>query len=290
MEKDIQNDQELYSYFVQRNATLCEDNFSYLMEHKEVKLMISDYLSNILLHKPDDVFKYTKDYFRILSNKPEINKILVVVGPDGSGKSSLIKKLIEEFHEKFEFPRYCTTIDGQVQSQTQGDKKFYTVEKEKFLEMINDDDLIIYNFDNDEYEGISKTEINRIFNSNKVRIFYIYFLISILECDITTANRYYNSGIEATYVAVLPPSIEALRERLKLSGKGNTATINKILETSSKEIDEIQISSFFSHKIINDKLETGYLDFKNSIVSSFPHVKSNYEELEEMNNKLLHLG
>lgn len=170
MEKDIQNDQELYSYFVQRNATLCEDNFSYLMEHKEVKLMISDYLSNILLHKPDDVFKYTKDYFRILSNKPEINKILVVVGPDGSGKSSLIKKLIEEFHDKFEFPRYCTTIDEEVQSQTQGDKKFYTVEKEKFLEMINDDDLIIYNFDNDEYEGISKTEINRIFNSNKVRI------------------------------------------------------------------------------------------------------------------------
>jgi guanylate kinase len=290
MEKDIQNDQELYSYFVQRNATLCEDNFSYLMEHKEVKLMISDYLSNILLHKPDDVFKFTKDYFRILSNKPEINKILVVVGPDGSGKTSLIKKLLEEFPDKFEIPRYCTTLPNNEEIQTKGDKKFYSVEKEKFLEMINDDDLILYNFDNDEYEGISKTEINRIFDSNKVRFYFTYFLISILESDINTANRYYNAGVEATYVAVLPPSMDALRERLKISGKGNTATINKILETSSKEIDEIQISSFFSHKIVNDGLETGYLDFKNSIVSSFPFVRSNFEELEEMNNKMLYHG
>jgi guanylate kinase len=284
MEKDIQNDQELYSYFVQRNATLCEDNFSYLMEHKEVKLMISDYLSNILLHKPDDVFKFTKDYFRILSDQPEINKVLVIVGPEGCGKTTLIHKLLEKFPGKFEFPRYCSTL-ASMDGINQGDKKFYSVEKEKFLEMINDDDLILYNFDNDEYEGISKKEINRIFDEGKVRLF-ILLLISILESDILTANRFYNAGIEATYLAVLPPSMDALRERLKFSGKGNTATINKILETSSKDIHEIENTSFFSQKIVNDGLETGCLDFMNSIISSFPMVRENYSVLEDLNVKL----
>ena len=49
------------------------------MEHKEVKLMLNDYLSNILLHKPDDVFKYTKDYFQILCETPDIDKILILL-------------------------------------------------------------------------------------------------------------------------------------------------------------------------------------------------------------------
>ena len=63
LEEEIQNDQELFSYFRDRNTTLCQDNFHFLMEHPEVKRLLNDYLSNILLHKPDDVFKFTKDYF-----------------------------------------------------------------------------------------------------------------------------------------------------------------------------------------------------------------------------------
>lgn len=160
MESNINNDQELYSYFVQRNATLCEENSSYLMEHKEVKLMINDYLSNILLHKPDDVFNFTKDFFRVLSEKPETNKVLVVVGPQGTGKSLLIEKLMQDYPDKFEFPKKTTTRNGNTD--------FYVVAKEKFLEMINEDVLVDYHFEKDDYEGISREEINRIASEDKV--------------------------------------------------------------------------------------------------------------------------
>ena len=37
MEEEIKNDQELYSYFRDRNTTLCKDNFTFLMNHPEVK-------------------------------------------------------------------------------------------------------------------------------------------------------------------------------------------------------------------------------------------------------------
>lgn len=265
MEKDIQNDQELYSYFVQRNATLCEDNFGYLIDHKEIKLMINDYLSNLLLQKPDDVFKFTKDYFRVLSEKPEINKIIFVVGPEGVGKTSLTQKLMTEMPDKFEFPKLCTT-------KTQHTENYYFVEKEKFLEMINEDELIDYNFDNDEYEGITKSEIQRIFEIGK---------ISIIKVGINEAIKFYHLGLPATYIAVVPPSIETLRERLKILKKGNTATINKILDASAKELLEIESSSFFSQKIINDDLDTGFEDFKKSIISAFPFLKKDYKEIEE---------
>ena len=94
-EKDIHNDQELYSYFVQRNSTLCEENSDYLMHHKEIRLLLSDYLSTLLLHKPDDVFKFTKDYFRILNDFPDVSRVLIVLGPESIGKSYLIKRLIK---------------------------------------------------------------------------------------------------------------------------------------------------------------------------------------------------
>lgn len=48
----MKQDQELYSYFVQRNQTLNEDNYNYLSLHPEVKQLLSDYLSNVLLYKP----------------------------------------------------------------------------------------------------------------------------------------------------------------------------------------------------------------------------------------------
>ena len=94
MEEEIRNDQELYSYYRDRTTTLTKDNFMYLMSHPEVKRLLNDYLSNILLHKPDDVFKFTKDYFKFLSDKGESDKFVILVGPNSVGKTTLINKIL----------------------------------------------------------------------------------------------------------------------------------------------------------------------------------------------------
>lgn len=107
-------------------------------------------------------------------------------------------------------------------------------------------------------------------------------MITIIEIDINGAHRINNSGIEATYIAVTPPSCEVLRERIKKTKNFNTATINKILEVVLKEIQEIDNSSFFTGRIVNDDFETGYDDFKNCVISSFPFLKPNYSEFQKI--------
>ena len=113
LEEEIQNDQELFSYFRDRNTMLCQDNFNFLMEHPEIKRLLNDYLSNILLHKPDDVFKFTKDYFKFLCDKGESHKLVVLVGPNSVGKTTMIDYIIKQFPDNFLRPDFRSTVkDG----------------------------------------------------------------------------------------------------------------------------------------------------------------------------------
>jgi guanylate kinase len=268
MEEEIRNDQELYSYYRDRTTTLTKDNFMYLMSHPEVKRLLNDYLSNILLHKPDDVFKFTKDYFKFLSDKGESDKFVVLVGPNSVGKTTLINKICEDFPENFETPKHIVTNNKE---------NCINVSKEEFMDGINNKTIIVYSYDNkeNEYEGISKEEIERINNSGK---------IAILEIDLKGAKTINNSSVDANFIGVLPPSMDALRVRIKQNTKLNTASINNVLEFAETEVKEIENLTFFGFRIMNDELETGYKDMKNAIISLYPFLKYKPEDIEAIKN------
>ncbi len=268
MEEKIRNDQELYSYYRDRTTTLTKDNFMYLMSHPEVKRLLNDYLSNILLHKPDDVFKFTKDYFKFLSDKGESDKFVVLVGPNSVGKTTLINKICEDFPENFEKPKHIVTNNKE---------NCINVSKEEFMDRINNKTIIVYSYDNkeNEYEGISKEEIERINNSGK---------IAILEIDLKGAKTINNSSVDANFIGVLPPSMDALRVRIKQNTKLNTASINNVLEFAETEVKEIENLTFFGFRIMNDELETGYKDMKNAIISLYPFLKYKPEDIEAIKN------
>ena len=268
MEEEIKNDQELYSYSRDRTTTLTKDNFMYLMSHPEVKRLLNDYLSNILLHKPDDVFKFTKDYFKFLSEKGESDKFVVLVGPNSVGKTTFINKICEDFPENFEKPKHIVTNDKE---------NCIKVSKEEFMDGINNKTIIVYSYDNkeNEYDGISKDEIERINKSGK---------IAILEIDLNGAKKINNSSVDANFIGVLPPSMDALRVRIKQNTKLNTASINNVLEFAEKEVKEIENLTFFAFRIMNDELETGYKDMKNAIISLYPFLKYKPEDIEAIKN------
>lgn len=72
-----------------------------------------------------------------------------------------------------------------------------------------------------------------------------------------------------------------MRERIQIKRKDKTNTINKILENELKEILEIESTSIFTHKIINDNIDESYDSFKKAVLSSFPHLNENYKSLIE---------
>ena len=268
MEDEIKNDQELYSYFRGRNATLCRDNFTFLMEHPEVKRLLNDYLSNILLHKPDDVFKFTKDYFKFLSDKGDSDHLVVLVGPNSVGKSTLIDRIMQEIPNVFEKPKFTSSKEKE---------NCNVVSKEDFMDLLNNREVLAYTYDNKEkeYEGITKGEIKRIIDEGK---------IALLEIDLAGALKINSTSVGANFIGILPPSLDELRMRIKAHTKLNTGNINKVLEKSKEEIKEIENHSFFTFRIMNDQLERGYLDFKNAIISLFPFLKYTPEDIEQVRN------
>lgn len=268
MEDEIKNDQELYSYFRGRNATLCRDNFTFLMEHPEVKRLLNDYLSNILLHKPDDVFKFTKDYFKFLSDKGDSDHFVVLVGPNSVGKSTLIDRIMQEIPNVFEKPKFTSSKEKE---------NFNVISKEAFMDLLNKHEVLAYTYDNKEkeYEGITKGEIKRIIDEGK---------IALLEIDLAGALKINSTSFGANFIGILPPSFDELRMRIKAHTKLNTGSINKVLEKSKEEVKEIETHSFFTFRIMNDQLERGYLDFKNAIISLFPFLKYTPEDIEQVKN------
>ena len=269
LEEEIQHDQELFSYFRDRNTTLCQDNFNFLMEHPEVKRLLNDYLSNILLHKPDDVFKFTKDYFKFLCEKGESHKLVVLVGSNSVGKTTMIDYIIKQFPNDFMKPTFRSTI--------QNENGFKLMDIEEHSNGLKNNLFIYDRFDTDKKEYISseKAEIENIQKEGK---------IAIIEIDLEGAKKMNSLDIEANFLGILPPSLDALRHRIKAHTKLNTEKINAELEKASDEIKEIEKYTFFMFRIINDELETGLKDIKNAMISLYPKLKYTDEMIEEIKN------
>lgn len=269
LEEEIQHDQELFSYFRDRNTTLCQDNFTFLTDHPEVKRLLNDYLSNILLHKPDDVFKFTKDYFKFLCDTGESHKLVVLVGPNSVGKTTMIDFIIKEFPDHFVKPTFRSTLKSE--------NGFKLMEIEEHSNGLKNKLFVYDKFDpdNKEYISLEKSEIENIQKDGK---------IVIMEIDLDGAKKMKNFDIEANFVGILPPSLDALRQRIKEHTKLNTEKINAELEKASDEIKEIEKYTFFVFRIVNDVLETGLKDIKNAMISLYPKLKYSDEMIEEIKN------
>jgi guanylate kinase len=239
------------------------------MDHPEVKRLLNDYLSNILLHKPDDVFKFTKDYFKFLCDKGESNKLVVLVGPNSVGKTTMIDYILKEFPDHFQKPTFRSTVKN--------DNGYKIMDIEEHSIGVKNKLFLYDKFDTDhkEYISLEKSEVERIQNEDK---------IAIIEIDLEGAKKLNRLDFDANFVGILPPSLDALRQRIKEHTKLNTEKINAELEKASDEIKEIEKYTFFVFRIINDALETGLKDVKNAMTSLFPKLKYSDQMIEDIKN------
>jgi guanylate kinase len=230
---------------------------------------LNDYLSNILLHKPDDVFKFTKDYFKFLCDKGESNKLVVLVGPNSVGKTTMIDYILKQFPDNFQKPTFRSTVKN--------DNGYKLMDIEEHSNGVKNKLFLYDKFDTEhkEYISLEKSEVERIQNEGK---------IAIIEIDLEGAKKLNRLDFDANFVGILPPSLDALRQRIKEHTKLNTEKINAELEKASDEIKEIEKYTFFVFRIINDVLETGLKDVKNAMTSLFPKLKYSDQMIEDIKN------
>ena len=190
------------------------------------------------------------------------NKVLVIVGPSGVGKDTVMQKVFDKYPSKFK--KGVTHTSRKMRPGEKEGYNYYYVSKEEIIKLKDEGGLIEHNFYNGNYYGLSKKELENGTKSDKI----MYVII-----DINGAQSVYDKKIPANFIAILPPDEKTLEERLKGRGTESADVINGRLETAKTETRRINNSNFFNYKIFNDHLDKTVLEMEEKLKILYPQLK-----------------
>ena len=196
------------------------------------------------------------------NSEEKFNKILVVVGPSGVGKDTVMQKIFDK-HPGF-FKKGVTHTSSKMREGEKEGYNYYYVSKEEFLKLNEEGGLIEHNFYNGNYYGLSKMELEKGLKGDKI----MYAII-----DINGAKSVHNLKIPANFIGILPPSEEVLEKRLRGRGTEADEVIKGRLDIAKAEVKKIQETEFFNYKVINDDLNKAVLDLEEKLKELYPQLK-----------------
>jgi len=167
-------------------------------------------------------------------------KILCVSGPSGVGKGTVISKLMEK-RQDFVLSISMTTRNPRGEEKDGVD--YYFCSAAEFQDLITKKEILEFDVYSGEYYGTPVAPI-REFVRNKQNV--------ILDITIAGALQVKKIFPEALMVFLLPPSMEALYDRLL---KRDTETEDQIQARIKQAEIEILHVEKFEYAILNDKIE-----------------------------------
>ena len=171
--------------------------------------------------------------------------LFIVTAPSGAGKTSLVKALLE--HDKQVKLSVSYTTRPPRPGETDG-KDYHFVTEQKFLEMLERGDFLESAQVYGNRYGTSQPWIE-----NAVRA----GTDILLEIDWQGAEQVRKIFPRAIGIFILPPSLEALLERLKGRGQDSGEVIARRLAAAREDIGHVEQ---FDYVIINDVFETALQD------------------------------
>lgn len=179
--------------------------------------------------------------------------VFIVAGPSGSGKDTLFKEL---FKRKPEIKFSISSITRPMRVGEVEGEKYNFITREKFLSMLENDELLEYNEYIGNYYGTPKAPvITAIENGQDI----------LIEVDVNGAKEISKKLPEAVTVFIMPPSYQELKRRL--SGRG-TETQELIDKRMKEALNEIARAAEFDYIVVNDNLQTAVDDIIEVISSS----------------------
>ncbi|KAJ4309448.1 hypothetical protein N0V84_011497 [Fusarium piperis] len=175
---------------------------------------------------------------------PSNRDAIIISGPAGVGKSTVVSKLMEEHRGVFAAVVRHTTrepLDGEVKGKT-----FHFVKQQEFNQLRDGDRLIeVGTRDGVDY-GTSIKAIDAIVETEK---------IPIIELDLEATQYAKDMDFQARYILIKPSSPEALQERLKAAGKEDS-TIQEAIKKLPTELDPAKLGELFDTTVADDDVDT----------------------------------
>lgn len=167
-------------------------------------------------------------------------KLLVITGPSGVGKGTIVKQLLAKYSQLFISTSATTRQprEGEIDG-----KDYFFLSPDQFQTMINHGDLLEWAEYSGNYYGTPKQPVIEQIEQGK---------IVILEIEVLGARQIQQTFPTATRIFILPPSEEELENRLRGRGTDSETAIIKRLEQAKFELST---ATEFDYQIVNDQLE-----------------------------------
>lgn len=193
-------------------------------------------------------------------NKNHQGKLIVFSAPSGSGKTTIVRHLLEQEELNLEFSISATSREKRGQ-EVHG-KDYYFLSAKEFKSKIKAEEFLeweeVYR---DNFYGTLKTEVERIWALGKHVIF---------DIDVSGGLRIKRKFPEQTLaVFVKPPSIDELKIRLK---KRKTENADKINMRVAKASAELATAPLFDVIVVNKNLDDA-LKESHKLVENFINSK-----------------
>ena len=170
-------------------------------------------------------------------------KLIIISAPSGTGKSTIIGRIIDDPALRLEF-----SISATTRSPREGEVNgvhYHFLSVEEIKDAIANDGLVEYEeVYPGRFYGTLKSEIARIQEKGNN---------AILDIDVkggVNVKRMY--GDKARSIFIMPPSIETLRQRLLSRATDSIEAINQRVD---KAAFELTFSDKFDKQVVNDDLD-----------------------------------
>jgi len=203
-------------------------------------------------------------------------KPLVISGPSGVGKGTLISKLVE-FYNHDEISKQELHDDHQplgfsVSHTTRKARPgeidgihYHFIKKDEMLKDIRENKFIEHAEVHGNLYGTSYDSVQRVINAGK---------ICILDIDINGAKKIKeNTSIKSPYfVFVAPPSMKILEQRLRDRKTETEDAIQRRTANAQKEVDFGTAHGNFDEVLINNNLDHASLRLRQILEEWYPHL------------------
>jgi guanylate kinase len=183
-----------------------------------------------------------------------MNKVIIFCAPSGSGKTTIVKHLLNVNKQLAFSVSACTR--AQRLNEVNG-KDYYFLSHEEFKNKLVHGDFLEYEevYGNNFY-GTLKSEIDQIWDEGKVVIF---------DVDVEgglNLKKYFKD--KALAIFVKPPSVEILAQRLK---ERSTETEETLQVRIGKAVLELAYEGKFETVLVNENLAEALLKAEQLVVN-----------------------
>jgi guanylate kinase len=181
-----------------------------------------------------------------------LGKIIILAAPSGGGKSTMAKKLLDDF-DTLKFSVSATTRkprSGEIDG-----KDYYFLTKETFEDRVQNQEFLEWE---EFYNGTMYGTIKAHVESELEKGYFVMLDVDILGA--LNVKKIY--GDDALTIFIKPPTMDILEQRLRDRGTESEESLSVRLERAEKEIT---YADKFDLLVTNDKIEAAYSEINEAV-------------------------